>query len=103
MLTASPILEILSQIEIKLNWLPMTPFLVHMPGTCLTFGNHLSGNNILVFLINCAKSVKVSIELSEDCYCNLSVSIPNEQTLLRVLNSILFNTMKFQFMDRVVE
>ena len=38
MLIASPILEILSQIETKLNWLPMMPFSVFMHGTCLTFG-----------------------------------------------------------------
>ena len=25
--------------------------------------------------------MEVPIELSEDCYCNLSVPIPNEQTL----------------------
>ena len=37
---ASPMLEILSQIEIKLNWLPVAPFLVYMYGTRLTFGKH---------------------------------------------------------------
>ena len=34
----SLILKILSQIEIKLNWLPMPPFLVYTHGKCLTFG-----------------------------------------------------------------
>ena len=28
---ASPMLEILSQIEMKFNWLPVTPFLVYRP------------------------------------------------------------------------
>ena len=39
--------------------------------------NLLSGNNITswYFLVNSAKSVEVPIELSEDCYCNLSVPI----------------------------
>ena len=37
--------------------------------------------NASVFF-NPAKSVEVPIELSEDCYCNLSVPIPNEQTLV---------------------
>ena len=61
----------------------MTPFVVYMHGTCLTFGNLLSGNNITswYFLIHSAKRVEVPIELSEDCYGNLSVPIPNEQTL----------------------
>ena len=38
-------------------------------------------NKSLYFYIVSAKNVKVPIELSEDCYCNLSVPIPNEQTL----------------------
>ena len=36
----------------------------------------------LIFFIVSAKSIAVLIELSEDCYCNLSVPIPNEQTLV---------------------
>ena len=82
-LIASPILEILSQTEIKLNWLPVTPLLVYMHGTCLIIlENLLSGHNISWYLlIDCAKSMEVPIELSEDCYCNLSVPISNEQTL----------------------
>ena len=36
--------------------------------------------NVLIFLIVSAKSMEVLIELSEDCYCNPSVQIPNEQT-----------------------
>ena len=45
--------------------------------------NLLSGNHItpLYFLIDSVKSVEVLIELSEDCCCNLSVPIPNKQTL----------------------
>ena len=31
-----------------------------------------------------AKSVEVPIELSDDCYCNLSVPIPNEQALSNI-------------------
>ena len=46
--------------------------------------NLLSGNHITsrYFLIDSAKSVEVPMDLSEDCYCNLSVPIPNEQTLV---------------------
>ena len=58
MLIASPILEILSQIEIKFNWLPMTPFLVYMYGTCLTFGKPFVRKpyNVSVFFSRfCAK------------------------------------------------
>ena len=53
----SPILEFLSQIEIKLNWLPTTPFLVYMHGTWLAFGKPSVRKqyNVLVFLINFAK------------------------------------------------
>ena len=83
MFVASSMLEILSQIEIKLNWLPMTPFLVHMHGMCLTFGKLFVRKqyNVLVFLIVFVKTMGVQIELSEDCYYNLRVPIPNRQTL----------------------
>ena len=78
-------LEVLSQIEIKLNWLPMIPFLVYtvyMRGTHLTFGKPFVRKqyNVLVFLIASAKSMKVPIELSEDCCRSLSVPIANRQT-----------------------
>ena len=76
----SPILEILR--TIKLNLLPATPFLVYVYGKRLTFGNLLSGNNMrLGILIVSAKSVEVLIELFENFCCNLSVPIPNRQTL----------------------
>ena len=45
------------------------------------------------FLIDSVKSVEVLIELSEDCYCNLSTPIPNEQTL--VTRYVLFHIIKF--------
>ena len=79
---ASPMLEILSQIEIKSNWFPMTLFLVNIHST-RHLENLLSQNNITswYFLIVSAKSVEVPIELSEDCYGNLSVPISNGQTL----------------------
>ena len=79
----SSMLEILSQIEIKLNWLPMMPFLVYIHGTPLTFGKPFFRKqyNVLVFFIASAKSVEMPIELSENCYYNLSVPIPNRQTL----------------------
>ena len=82
-LIASPILEILSQIEIKLNWFPLRPFSVCMYGTCLKFEKPFVRHHIIsrYCLIDSAKSVEVPIELSEDCYCNLGVLIPNEQTL----------------------
>ena len=94
-LIASHILEILSQLEIKLNWLPMTTtFLIYMHGMCLTFGKPvLSGNYITprYFLSISVKSVKVLIELSKDCYCNLHVPIPNKQTLVtRYVKSLHF-------------
>ena len=61
-----------------------------MHGVRLTFGNLLSESNITswYFLIVSVKSVEVPIELSEDCYCNLSVPIPNEQTLQCVENKV---------------
>ena len=57
-------LEILSQIEIKLNWLPMTPFLVYMHGKSLTFGKPFVRKqyNVLIFLIVSVKSIEVPIE-----------------------------------------
>ena len=49
-LIASPILEVLSQMEIKLNWLLMTLFIVYMHGTCLTFGKPVREQyNALIF------------------------------------------------------
>ena len=53
----------------------MTPFLVYIYGTCLTFGRPFvrKPSDISVFLIDSAKTVEVLRELSEDCYCNLSV------------------------------
>ena len=59
-----------------------TAFLVYMPGTHLTFEKPFvkKQDNALVFLFVSAKSVKAPIELSDDCYCNLSVPIPNGQT-----------------------
>ena len=62
----------------------MTPFPEgSMHGTRLTFGNLLSENNITswYFLTVSAKSMEVPTELSDDFYCNLSVPIPNKQTL----------------------
>ena len=75
-------LGILSQTEIT-NWLPMTPFLVYIHGTHLTFGKTFLRKqyNVLVSLTVSVKGVEVATELSEDCYCNLSVPVPNEQTL----------------------
>ena len=54
-----------------------------MHGTRLTFGKPFVRKQITCwyFSIVPAKSVEVSIKLSEDCYCNLSVPIPNEQTI----------------------
>ena len=48
---ASPMLDFLPQTEIKLNWLPMTPFLVYMHGTHLTFRKPFVRKqyNVLVF------------------------------------------------------
>ena len=68
---------------IKLNWLPTTPFLAYMHGTCLKVGKHFvrTQYNVLVFLIVCAKGMRVPIELSEDCYCDRSVQIPNGYTI----------------------
>ena len=45
----------------------------------LTFGKLFVRKqyNVLVFLIISAKSVEVPTELSEDCYCDLSVQIAN--------------------------
>ena len=85
---ACPMLDIVSQTEIKLNWLPMTPFLVYIHNAHLTFGKPFVRKqyNVLVFFIVSAKSVEVPIELSEDCYCNLSLPIPNEQTLYLIMN-----------------
>ena len=47
----SPMLEILLQTEIKLNWLPVTSFLVYMHGTRLTFGKNIVRKqyNVMVF------------------------------------------------------
>ena len=58
----------LSQIEIKLNWMPMIPSLVYMHGTRLTFGKPFVRKqyNVLIFLIVSAKRMEVLIELSED-------------------------------------
>ena len=47
---ASPMLEILSQIEIKFSCMPMKPFLVYMHGTCLTFGNNMTSSCSLTVL-----------------------------------------------------
>ena len=49
--------------------------LVYMRGTRLQY-------NVVVSLIVSAKSVEVLIELSEDCYCYLSVPIPNRYTVV---------------------
>ena len=50
-----------------------------MHGTRLTFGKVFLRKqyNVLVFSIVFAKSVEVPIELSDDCYCDLCVPIPN--------------------------
>ena len=76
---ASPMLEI----EIELDWLPMEPFLAYMYGTHLIIGKPFVRKqyNVLIFLTVSAKSMEVLIELSEDCCCNLSLPISNEQTL----------------------
>ena len=63
---------------IKLNLLPTTPFLVYMHGTHLTFGKQY---NVLVFFIVSTKSVEVPIGLSEYCYCDINVPIPNGYTI----------------------
>ena len=51
------------------------PVLVYMHGTCLTFGKPSDRKPLTTryFLIDSAKSVEALIELSEDCYCNLSL------------------------------
>ena len=66
MFIASPMLEILSQMKIESNWLPITSFQVYMHGTHLTFGKLVRKQlySILVFFIVSAKSVEVAIELS---------------------------------------
>ena len=47
---------------------------------------------VLVLFDRFYKSLKVPIELSGDCYCNLSVPIPNEQISDRAgKNSTLHN------------
>ena len=96
MFITSPMLETLSQIETKLNLLPMMPFLVYMHRRHLTFGKLFVRKqyNILIFLVLSAESVEVSIELSDDYYCNLSVPIPNEQTLNRLKLSQEYNQLK---------
>ena len=52
MFIAPPMLEILSQVEIKSNWLPMIPFLVYMHHTRLTFGKPFVRKqyNVLAFV-----------------------------------------------------
>ena len=61
----------------------MTSFLVYMHGRCLAFGKpFVRKPHDVYFLLDSTKSVEVPIELSEDCYCNLSVPIQNEQTLV---------------------
>ena len=60
-----------------------TKLLVYVHGTRLTFGKPVARKpyNILVFVIVSVKSVKMPIELSEDCYCDLSVPMPNGYTI----------------------
>ena len=67
----------------RLNWFPLAPFLVYIHGTCLTFGKPFVRKQLTsqYYSIVSAKSVELPIKLSEDCYCNLSVPIPNGQTL----------------------
>ena len=62
----------------------MTPFLVYLHRTCLTFGKPLVRKpyNASVFLIDSEKSVEVLIELLEDWYFNQNVPMPNKQTLV---------------------
>ena len=94
-LIASPILEVLSQIEIKLNWLPMTPFSVYMHGMCLTFGKPFIRKPLTprIFSINSLKSVEVLIGYNSSPLIILSLPIPNEQTL--VTRYVLFHIIKF--------
>ena len=42
------------------------------------------------FLIDSVKIVEVSVELSEDCCCDLSVPIPNEQTSVVEYGNFIF-------------
>ena len=67
----------------KLNLLPTTPFLVHMHRTLLKFGKPFVRKQygVLVFFIVSTTSVEVPIELSEACYFDLRVPIPNEYTM----------------------
>ena len=68
----------------------MTPFLVYMHGMYLTFGKPFVRKeyNILVFLILSTKTMEVSIELSEDYYCDLNVPIPNKYTITLIVTWI---------------
>ena len=70
-----------------LNLLPTTPSLAYMHGTRLTFGKSSVRKqyNVLVFLVASAKCVEVPIEISEDCYCDLSVPIPIGHTIVGTL------------------
>ena len=54
-----------------------------MHGTGVTFGKPFVRKqyNVLAFLILLAKNVEVLTELSDDCYCDLSVPIPNGYTV----------------------
>ena len=57
-----------------------------MQGTCLTLTPRY-------FLIDYVKSEEVLTELSEGCYCNLSVLILTEQAL--ITRHVLFHIIKF--------
>ena len=59
-----------------------------MDATRLTFGKPFVKKqyNVLVFLIVSARGVEVPVGLSEDCYFDLSVPIPNGCTLGLVMS-----------------
>ena len=61
------------------------PFLVYMHGTHLKSGKPFVQKqySVLVFLVVSVKSVELLVELSEDCYCDLSVPIPNGHTIVQ--------------------
>ena len=65
-----------------------------MHGTRLTFRKAFVRKqyilNVLVFSIVSAKSVEVPIELSEDCYCDLSVPIQDEYTITEIKKNCKF-------------
>ena len=79
------------------EWLPSAPFLVYMHGTCLTFERPFVKKLYCLGIFNCI--MEVPIESSEDCYCDLSVPIPNGYTIVTswILLAI-FAVLKLEFL-----